>query len=57
MRCFGNWSDKVPLSLDVEMKDTGAWWIYENQQKLMIRDWNEDKRFQGFRERAEFARN
>ncbi len=37
------------LSLDVEMKDTGAWWIYENQQKLMIRDWNEDKRFQGFR--------
>jgi formate hydrogenlyase transcriptional activator len=30
---------------DVPMEETPAWWVYQNQQRLIIPDWDRDDRF------------
>jgi formate hydrogenlyase transcriptional activator len=34
---------------DIPMEETPAWWVYQNQQRLSIPDWDRDGRFSGLK--------
>jgi formate hydrogenlyase transcriptional activator len=36
--------------LRVPIEETGAWWVYQTQEQLVIEDWRGDNRFCGFRD-------
>ena len=34
---------------DIASEETATWWVYQNQQPLIITDWNDDDRFPSVR--------
>jgi formate hydrogenlyase transcriptional activator len=37
------------LALNVPMEESPTWWVFQNQQPLLIADWNHDERFSVFK--------